>query len=86
MKPVNGSQIIEMFEQFAPKSYAMEGDPIGLHIGQLNKPVKKVLVVLDVLEEVVDEAIEQGVELIIAHHPLIYRPLKKGNMKRRLSY
>ncbi|MFJ7637232.1 Nif3-like dinuclear metal center hexameric protein [Peribacillus sp. NPDC097225] len=77
MKTANGMQIIEMFEQFSPKRYAMEGDPIGLHVGELNKPVSKVMIALDVLEEVVDEAIEKGVELIIAHHPLIYRPLKK---------
>ncbi|RID89446.1 Nif3-like dinuclear metal center hexameric protein [Peribacillus asahii] len=77
MKKANGYQIIELFEQFSPKHYAMEGDPIGLHIGSLNKPVSKVMIALDVLEEVVDEAIENGVELIIAHHPLIYRPLKK---------
>jgi dinuclear metal center YbgI/SA1388 family protein len=77
MKTANGYQIIELFEQFSPKQYAMEGDPIGLHIGSLHKPVSKVMIALDVLEEVVDEAIESGVELIIAHHPLIYRPLKK---------
>lgn len=77
MKTVNGHKIIEIFEQFSPKQYAMEGDPIGLHVGQLNKPVTKVMIALDVLEEVVDEAIEHGVELIIAHHPLIYRPLKR---------
>ncbi|MFD9627829.1 Nif3-like dinuclear metal center hexameric protein [Peribacillus muralis] len=77
MKTVNGTQIIELFEQFSPKQFAMDGDPIGLHVGQLNKSVTKVMIALDVLEEVVDEAIEQGVGLIIAHHPLIYRPLKR---------
>ena len=77
MKTANGYQIIELFEQFSPKHYAMEGDPIGLHIGSLQKSVSKVMIALDVLEEVVDEAIESGVELFIAHHPLIYRPLKK---------
>ena len=54
----------------------MEGDKIGLQIGRLNKPVHQVMIALDVLEEVVDEAIEKEVDLIIAHHPLIYRPLK----------
>lgn len=77
MKSANGYQIIELFEQFSPKNYAMEGDPIGLHIGSLNKSVSKVMIALDVLEPVVNEAIENGVDLIIAHHPLIYRPLKK---------
>ena len=76
MKNINGHELIRIFEGFAPKYLAMEGDKIGLQLGRLNKPVQKVMVALDVLEEVVDEAIEKGVDLIIAHHPLIYRPLK----------
>ncbi|RFU61867.1 Nif3-like dinuclear metal center hexameric protein [Bacillus sp. V59.32b] len=77
MKVPNGEEIISLFERFSPKSYAMDGDPVGLQVGRLNKPVSKVMIALDVLEEVVDEAIENGIQLIIAHHPLIYRPLKK---------
>ncbi len=76
MKKINGHEIIQLFEQFSPKQYAMEGDKIGLQIGRLNKPVHRVMIALDVLEEVVDEAIEKEVGLIIAHHPLIFRPLK----------
>ena len=76
MKKINGHEIIQLFEQFSPKQYAMEGDRIGLQVGRLNKPVHRVMIALDVLEEVVDEAIEKEVDLIIAHHPLIYRPLK----------
>jgi dinuclear metal center YbgI/SA1388 family protein len=76
MKKVNGHEIIQLFEQFAPKGLAMEGDKIGLQIGRLNKKVDKVMIALDVLEEVIDEAIEKNVQLIIAHHPPIFRPLK----------
>ncbi|KMY54779.1 hypothetical protein AC623_13245 [Bacillus sp. FJAT-27231] len=76
MKKVNGHEVIQLFEQFSPRKYAMEGDKIGLQVGRLNKPVARVLIALDVLEEVVDEAIEKDVQLIIAHHPLIFRPLK----------
>ncbi|WP_438310975.1 Nif3-like dinuclear metal center hexameric protein [Sporosarcina sp. FA9] len=76
MKTVNGHEIIYLFEQWSPKKYAMEGDPVGLHIGALNRTVEKVLITLDVNEEVVDEAIEIGATLIIAHHPPIFRPLK----------
>lgn len=72
----NGQKIIQYMEKFAPKHLAMEGDKIGLQVGTLNKEVKKVMVALDVLEEVADEAIEQGVDLIIAHHAVIFRPLK----------
>ncbi|KZE68404.1 Nif3-like dinuclear metal center hexameric protein [Fictibacillus phosphorivorans] len=76
-KAASGQYIISLLESFAPKKMAMEGDPIGLQVGTLNKPVKKVMITLDVLESVVDEAIEGDVDLIIAHHPLLYRPLKK---------
>ena len=77
MKKVNGHEVIQLFEQFSPQRYAMEGDKIGLQIGRLNKPVENVMITLDVLEDVVDEAIQKNVQLIIAHHPPIYRPLNK---------
>lgn len=77
MKQVNGYEIIQLFEQFSPKGLAMEGDKIGLQIGRLNQKVERVMIALDVLENVVDEAIEKKVQLIIAHHPPIYRPLQK---------
>lgn len=72
---MNGHRVIELFEQWAKPALAMEGDPIGLHIGTLNKTVSRVLVTLDVTKEVVQEAIEEECELIIAHHPPIYRKL-----------
>jgi dinuclear metal center YbgI/SA1388 family protein len=72
----NGQAIIQYMEEFAPKSMAMEGDKIGLQVGRLNKEVKRVMIALDVLENVVDEAIEKQVDLIIAHHAVIFKPLK----------
>ncbi|WP_341299789.1 Nif3-like dinuclear metal center hexameric protein [Lysinibacillus sp. FSL H8-0500] len=76
MKAVNGQEIIKVFESWSPKKLAcMDNDPIGLAIGTLNKPVHKVLVTLDVNEAVANEAIDQGCELIIAHHPPIFRRL-----------
>jgi dinuclear metal center YbgI/SA1388 family protein len=76
LKNPNGHEIIQLFEQFSPKSLAMEGDKIGLQVGRLNKKVDRVMIALDVLEDVIDEAIEKNVQLIIAHHPIIFRPLK----------
>ncbi|KOY80926.1 Nif3-like dinuclear metal center hexameric protein [Lysinibacillus macroides] len=76
MKAVNGQEIIQVFESWSPKKLAcMDNDPIGLAIGTLNKPVHKVLVTLDVNEAIANEAIDQGCELIIAHHPPIFRRL-----------
>lgn len=76
MKIPNGHEIIQVFEQFSPKGLAMEGDKIGLQIGRLNREVNRIMIALDVLENVIDEAIEKNVQLIIAHHPPIFRPLK----------
>lgn len=80
MKAVNGHEIIQLFESWSPKKYAcMPNDPIGLAIGTLNKQVSKVLVTLDVTHAVVDEAIANGCELIIAHHPPIF--MKLSNLR-----
>lgn len=76
-KWISGGQLIQLFEKWAPKSLAFENDKIGLLIGTLDKEIKKVMVTLDVLENVADEAAEKGVDLIIAHHPVIFHPLKK---------
>ncbi len=76
-KMIHAQTLIQKFEAFAPRHLAFEGDRIGCQIGTLNKKVKKVMITLDVLENVVDEAIEKGVDLIISHHAVIYRPMKK---------
>lgn len=72
---IHGQTLIQYMEQLAPKYFAVEHDRIGLQLGTLNKQVKRVLVTLDVTHEVVQEAIEQQIDLIIAHHAIIFRPL-----------
>jgi dinuclear metal center YbgI/SA1388 family protein len=70
-----GQTIIQFLERFAPKAYAVPDDKIGLQLGSLQKDVGKVLVALDVTEEVVQEAVREQAGLIVAHHAIIYRPL-----------
>lgn len=72
--------IFHLLEQWAPKKMAYDWDNVGLQVGSYTKPVKKIMVTLDVLESVVDEAIEKEVDLIIAHHPLLFKPLKQLNL------
>ncbi|MTH52450.1 Nif3-like dinuclear metal center hexameric protein [Bacillus mangrovi] len=72
----NGFEVIELFESFSPRKYAVEGDKVGLQIGTLNKQVEVVMTALDVTDAVVEEAIAMNADLIIAHHPPIFRPLK----------
>jgi dinuclear metal center YbgI/SA1388 family protein len=70
-----GETVIELMERLAPKHYAEADDKIGLQVGSIRKEISKVLVALDVTEEVVSEAGALGAELIIAHHAVIFRPL-----------
>ena len=65
------AEIEEFLFSVAPKELAMSWDNVGLLVGQPKKNVKKILVALDITEEVVDEAIGADVSLIVAHHPVM---------------
>jgi len=71
------ADIIKEIENFAPPSYQESYDNVGLIIGDSNLHCTGALLTLDVTEDVVNEAIENNCNLIIAHHPLIFSPLKK---------
>lgn len=77
-KPTNGF-IFNLLEEWAPKDKAYDWDNVGLQIGSNGRLSTKIMVTLDVLESVVDEAIENNVDLIIAHHPLLFKALKRIN-------
>ncbi|MGP4107249.1 Nif3-like dinuclear metal center hexameric protein [Virgibacillus sp. L01] len=74
------SDIFQLMEKWAPKHLAYDWDNVGLQIGSFNNQVSKIMVTLDVLESVVDEAIENHVSLIIAHHPLLFKQVKQVNV------
>lgn len=76
----NVGEIVARFEQFAPQNWAEDGDPVGLQLGDLKQTVHKMMVTLDVRPEVVDEAIKNNVDFIFAHHPVIFRPIKKFDL------
>lgn len=70
-------KVFDLMEKWAPLNLAYDWDNVGLQVGSANKEVKKVMITLDVLESVVDEAITEKVDLIIAHHPMLFKALKK---------
>jgi dinuclear metal center YbgI/SA1388 family protein len=70
------SQIILELEEFAPPFLQESFDNSGLQVGDVSQNVKGLLLCLDVTEEVVDEAIELECNLIVSHHPLLFKPLK----------
>lgn len=82
------SEIIRRLEQLAPLSYACDWDNPGLQTGRMDKDVKRILIALDATDEVIEESKKQEVDLLLTHHPLIFRPVKKINdqdvMGRRL--
>lgn len=70
-------KIIKIIEDWAPKSIAWEKDNVGLQVGSLQRNIKNILLCLDVDENVVEEALRKNCNLIISHHPLLFRSLKK---------
>ncbi|GMT46217.1 MAG: GTP cyclohydrolase 1 type 2 [bacterium] len=76
-------ELSRYLENFAPLALQESYDNSGLLIGSPEKEVEKALITLDVTHEVMDEAIALGFGLIIAHHPLIFKGLKRlrgGNL------
>lgn len=72
-------EIIKVIEEKFPKKMSEEWDNVGLLIGDLNNPVKKIMLTLDCTMDAIDKAIEEKVDLIIAHHPLIFSSIKTIN-------
>ena len=64
-------EIEQSLFELAPREGAMSWDNVGQLLGNPEEEVRRVLVALDITEEVADEAIEKGCELIVAHHPVM---------------
>ncbi len=69
--------VIDHLEVLAPTAYAEDFDNVGLLVGNKNTRIKGILVTLDTLEAVVDEAIKENCNLIVSFHPIIFKGLKK---------
>ena len=76
------NEIIKIIESWAPKQIAWEKDNVGLQVGSTHREIRNILLCLDVNEKVVDEAIKKNCNLIISHHPLLFRPLKKIDIEK----
>jgi len=76
-------EIQHILETWAPRELRWEGDNIGLQVGSPGKRVKKILISLDVSEQVIAEAQRKAVNLIISHHPLLFTPIKSLTTENR---
>ena len=70
------SDIIHHLETIAPGSYQEDYDNSGLNAGDVTRECSGVLVCLDCTEEIVKEASEKKCNLVVSHHPLIFRPIR----------
>lgn len=70
------ADVIRDLEQMAPLRLADEGDKIGLQVGNPQSGVTRIAVALDPTPSVVDSAVGLGAELLVCHHPLIYKPIE----------
>ncbi len=77
MSAILVKDICEIIEEFAPLSLQESYDNAGLLIGDSQMPLTGVLISVDIVEAVIDEAIEKNCNMIVSHHPLIFSGLKK---------
>ena len=69
------NDILNYIETLAPRELKMDWDNVGLNCGSRNAPVRKIMVALDPFEHVCNEAVAWQADLLVTHHPLIFRPL-----------
>jgi len=72
-------ELTDYLESLAPLSYQETYDNSGLLVGHPDSEVRQALLSLDCTEEVVDEAIRSGCDLVISHHPIVFKGLKRFN-------
>ncbi len=77
--------ITEKLDKLAPRASACEWDNPGLLVGRSDKEVSKIYVALDATKDVVTEAIESGCDLIVTHHPIIFKGIKAINDESSLG-
>ena len=74
---MNCRELITFLETEVPLETAEGWDNPGFLVGDKDKEIKKVLVVLDITNEAVDYAIDQKADFILAHHPIIFSKINK---------
>lgn len=71
--------ISTFLHKWAPPSTKLDYDNVGLLVGDPNQDVSRILTCLDITLDVVDEAVQNGCDLIVAHHPLIFKSIDRIN-------
>lgn len=72
-------KIISCLEALSPVAYAEDWDNVGLLLGDEEQEIQHIMVALDATDDVVEQAIEQNVDLLLTHHPMIFQARKQIN-------
>ncbi len=72
-------ELTDFLEEFTPLGISENWDNVGLLVGDKNSDIKNILICLDITNEVIEEALENNANLIISHHPLIFKGIKRIN-------
>lgn len=70
------SEIVKILDKVLKVEIAYEWDNVGLLVGDKEKSIEKIMLTLEVTKETIDEAKKNSIDLIISHHPLIFKALK----------
>lgn len=70
------SELKELLDDLAAPKYAESWDNVGLMVGDPDKDIEKVFIAVDATDEVIDEAAAAGADMLITHHPLLFKGLK----------
>lgn len=76
---MNCREIMKVIEERYPKEYAYDWDNVGLQAGRYEKQVQKIYIALDADDKVIEDAVVWGADLLITHHPMIFKAMKKIN-------
>lgn len=77
--------LLSIIETYLPPGSAMEGDRLGLQVQSINSNPRKILITLELNEELIEDAISRDINCIITFHPLIYNPLIKIDLEDRVG-
>ncbi|MEY8390245.1 Nif3-like dinuclear metal center hexameric protein [Lachnospiraceae bacterium 45-W7] len=75
------SEIISLLQEQSPEEFACDWDNVGLLVGDFRQEVRSIYIAVDATEETISEAVQEKADLLLTHHPLIFKGLKKVNME-----
>src|SRR5262245_4439136 len=84
---VTVAAVVDYLEQFAPARLAAEWDNVGLLLGDTGSEVRHIMTCLTLTPETAAEAVASAAQLIVTHHPILFRPVKRlttGTLEGRM--